>query len=63
VAQGLFAAVMIPQCFGLVRDLFPPQEMGKAFALFGPVIGLSTILGPIVRAFLFKPMFWVPSGE
>ena len=54
VAQGLFAAVMIPQCFGLVRDLFPPQEMGKAFALFGPVIGLSTILGPIVAGLLIQ---------
>lgn len=54
VVQGLFAAVMIPQCFGLVRDLFPPQEMGKAFALFGPVIGLATILGPIVAGLLIQ---------
>ena len=50
--QGLFAAVMIPQCFGLIRDLFPPQEIGKAFAALGPVIGLSTILGPIVAGAL-----------
>jgi EmrB/QacA subfamily drug resistance transporter len=52
VLQGLCAAVMIPQAFGLVRDLFPPQEIGKAFAAFGPVIGLSTILGPIVAGVL-----------
>jgi hypothetical protein len=45
VFQGLFAAVMIPQCFGLIRDLFPPQDIGKAFAAFGPVIGLSTVIG------------------
>lgn len=48
VMQGLFGAAMIPQAFGLIRDLFPPQEIGKAFGAFGPVIGLSTILGPIV---------------
>jgi len=48
VVQGLFGAVMIPQCFGLLRDLFPPQELGKAFGALGPVIGLSTILGPVV---------------
>jgi EmrB/QacA subfamily drug resistance transporter len=48
VVQGLFGAVMIPQCFGLLRDLFPPAELGKAFGALGPVIGLSTILGPIV---------------
>jgi EmrB/QacA subfamily drug resistance transporter len=52
VIQGLFGAVMIPQSFGLVRDLFPPQEMGKAFAAFGPVIGLSTIIGPVVAGML-----------
>jgi MFS family permease len=54
VVQGLFAAVMIPQGFGLIRDLFPPHEMGKAFGTFGPVIGLSTILGPIVAGVLIQ---------
>lgn len=52
VLQGLFGAVMIPQAFGLIRDLFPPQEIGKAFAAFGPVIGLSTIAGPVVAGLL-----------
>ncbi|MCQ0014678.1 MFS transporter [Actinomadura madurae] len=51
VAQGLFAAVMIPQGFGLIRDLFG-ADTGKAFALFGPVIGLATILGPVVAGLL-----------
>ncbi|WP_242906419.1 MFS transporter [Actinomadura terrae] len=52
VVQGLFAAVMIPQCFGLIRDLFGARDMGKAFALFGPAIGLATILGPVVAGVL-----------
>jgi EmrB/QacA subfamily drug resistance transporter len=50
--QGLFGAVMIPQSFGLIRDLFPPEQMAKAFGLFGPVIGLATILGPVVAGLL-----------
>jgi EmrB/QacA subfamily drug resistance transporter len=50
--QGLFGAAMIPQGFGLIRDLFPPQEIGKAFGTFGPIIGLSTILGPVVAGVL-----------
>ena len=41
--QGLAAALMVPQSFGLIRDVFPPQHMGKAFAALGPVIGLSTV--------------------
>lgn len=53
-AQGLAAAAMVPQTFGLIRDLFPPQHIGKAFAAFGPVIGLSTVLGPVVAGLLIR---------
>jgi EmrB/QacA subfamily drug resistance transporter len=48
VLQGAFGAVMLPQGFGLLRDIFPPAQMGRAFAVFGPVMGLSAILGPIL---------------
>jgi EmrB/QacA subfamily drug resistance transporter len=52
--QGIFAALMIPQGFGLIREIFPPEQMGKAFAAFGPVIGMSTIVAPIVAGLLMK---------
>ncbi|MEV1007845.1 MFS transporter [Streptomyces sp. NPDC049881] len=52
VVQGLAGAVLIPQSFGLIRDLFPPRELGKAFGALGPVIGLATILGPVVAGVL-----------
>ena len=48
VAQGAFAAIMLPQGFGLARDLFEPGEQAKAFGFFGPVMGLSAVIGPIV---------------
>ena len=51
VLQGLCAAVMVPQGFGLIRDLFG-AEMGKAFSLYGPCIGLSIVAGPIVAGTL-----------
>jgi EmrB/QacA subfamily drug resistance transporter len=54
VGQGLFAAVLVPQAFGLIRDLFPPAEIGKAFAALGPVIGLSTVAGPVVAGALIE---------
>src|SRR6266702_5967809 len=50
--QGLVAALMVPQGFGLIKELFPGKEMSKAFAIFGPAIGLSTILGPVVAGAL-----------
>ncbi|MDO8209458.1 DHA2 family efflux MFS transporter permease subunit [Conexibacter sp. CPCC 206217] len=46
--QGLAAALMIPQGFGIIRSAFSTEELPKAFGLFGPVIGLSAVLGPIV---------------
>ena len=48
VLQGVFGAMMLPQGFGLIRELFPPAEMGKVWGCFGPVMGLSAVLGPIV---------------
>lgn len=53
VLQGGFGALMVPQSFGLIRDLFGPHT-GKAFAALGPVIGLATILGPIVAGLLVE---------
>jgi EmrB/QacA subfamily drug resistance transporter len=48
LAQGSAAALLIPQGLGIVRDVFAGDEQGKAFAVFGPVIGLSAVLGPII---------------
>src|SRR5579862_8395557 len=46
-AQGALGAIMLPQVFGLIRDLFEAHEMGKAFGVYGPVMGLSAMIGPI----------------
>ena len=48
LAQGAAAALLIPQGLGIVRDAFAPEEQPSAFAIFGPVIGLSAVLGPII---------------
>lgn len=48
LAQGCAAALLIPQGLGIVREVFSSEEQGRAFAVFGPVIGLSAVLGPII---------------
>jgi len=53
-AQGAAAAIMLPQVFGLIRDLFEAHEMGKAFGVYGPVMGLSAMLGPIASGGLIS---------
>ena len=52
--EGVAAAMLLPQGFGLIRQAFPPEEFGKAFAVFGPVFGLGGILGPIVGGFIIQ---------
>jgi EmrB/QacA subfamily drug resistance transporter len=46
--QGAVGAVMIPQGFGLIRELFGDAGQAKAFAVFGPVMGLSAVAGPVL---------------
>ncbi|MCX6425289.1 MAG: MFS transporter [Actinobacteria bacterium] len=50
--QGFAGAMVLPHVIGFIRDVFPPEELGKAFAIFGPVFGLGGILGPIVGGFI-----------
>jgi EmrB/QacA subfamily drug resistance transporter len=46
--QGALAAVMVPQGFGLIRELFGDEGQQKAFAVFGPVMGLAAVTGPLL---------------
>ncbi|MRW88509.1 MFS transporter [Duganella sp. FT80W] len=46
--QGVAGALLLPQGFALLRAVFGPDELGKALAIFGPVMGLAAIAGPVV---------------
>jgi EmrB/QacA subfamily drug resistance transporter len=48
VVQGLAGAIMLPQGLGILREVFPPEEIPKAFGLFGPVMGSAAMVGPIL---------------
>ncbi|GIH79536.1 MFS transporter [Planobispora longispora] len=50
--QGLFGAMMIPQGLGLIKEMFPPKEMAAAFGVFGPVMALSLVGGPVLAGWL-----------
>ncbi len=58
VVQGLFGAVMLPQGLGMIKEMFPPKEMGAAFGMFGPVMGLSSVGGPILAGWLIDADFF-----
>jgi EmrB/QacA subfamily drug resistance transporter len=46
--QGAIAAIMVPQGFGLIRELFGDAGQQKAFGVFGPVMGLAAVAGPLL---------------
>src|SRR5947209_19864271 len=52
--QGAVAAIMVPQGFGLIRELFGDEGQQKAFGVFGPVMGLAAVAGPLVGGGLIK---------
>lgn len=54
VLQGSFGALMIPQGFGMMKEVLSEDELPKAFGVFGPVMGLAAVAGPIIGATLIE---------
>lgn len=50
--QGAAAAMMVPQVLSIVHVTFPAHERGKVFGMFGAVIGLGAVSGPLLGALL-----------
>ena len=57
--QGAFGALMIPQGFGLMKEVFDDEaELGKALGLFGPATGVPLLAAPIVAGALIDANLW-----
>ena len=52
--QGGFGALLIPQGIGILISTFSREQQPRAFTAFGPVLGASAVLGPIVAGFLIS---------
>ena len=48
VVQGLAGGLLNPQVSGLIQQLFPPPERGKAFGALGAAVGIATAAGPVL---------------
>jgi EmrB/QacA subfamily drug resistance transporter len=58
VLQGGFGALMIPQGFGMLKEVFAEAEMPKVFAAFGPAMGMSAIAAPVLAGALIDANLW-----
>ncbi|WP_244188015.1 MFS transporter [Streptomyces regalis] len=52
ILQGAMASLMVPQVLSIVHATFPAHERGKVFGLFGAVVGLGAVMGPLLGALL-----------
>ena len=52
LAQGLTAALMVPQVLATIHSLFPDAARSRAFAIFGIALGLGGAVGFIVGGWL-----------
>lgn len=68
VAQGLAGGIFVPAVTALIQLMFPLNARGKAFAIMGATIGVSTAIGPILGGLIieafgevngWRVVFWV----
>ncbi|MGH3319520.1 MAG: MFS transporter [Streptosporangiaceae bacterium] len=48
IVQGFLGGLMFPQVLSVIQVAFRPDERGRALGVFGAVIGVATVLGPLV---------------
>ena len=57
-AQGLGAALLMPQTLAMLTMVFPPERRGAAFGVWGAVAGVATIAGPTLGGLLVTAFDW-----
>ncbi|MEU6787306.1 DHA2 family efflux MFS transporter permease subunit [Nonomuraea angiospora] len=56
--QGLGGALLFPQVISSILTIFPPRLRGRAFGLFGAIVGFAPIVGPVLGGFLLAHLDW-----
>lgn len=58
VIQGVSGALLVPQGFTLLLRAFPRTELGRVFSLFGPLMAVSSISGPVLAGLVMTANPW-----
>ncbi|MFF1957404.1 MFS transporter [Streptomyces sp. NPDC058220] len=54
LVQGLAGGMVSPQISALIQQMFSGRERGRAFGMFGTVVGISTAVGPLLGGLLIQ---------
>ncbi|GGY98163.1 DHA2 family efflux MFS transporter permease subunit [Streptomyces nitrosporeus] len=52
--QGAAGGLLSPQISALIQQMFSGRERGRAFGMFGTVVGISTAVGPLLGGLLIQ---------
>jgi MFS transporter, DHA2 family, multidrug resistance protein len=58
IVQGMSGAFLIPLSHSIVLDTYPPEEHGKAMALWGAGSVFGAVIGPTVGGYLAEFLSW-----
>ncbi len=58
VLQGLGGAFMMPQTLSLLMVVFPPEKRGAAMGMWGGIVALGAVVGPIVGGLIVTDYGW-----
>jgi EmrB/QacA subfamily drug resistance transporter len=57
-AMGIGGAFIMPATLSIITNVFPPEERGRAIAMWAAIAGVATALGPISGGFLLQHFYW-----
>ena len=58
ILQGASGAFLIPLSHSIILDTYPPEEHGKAMALWGTGSVLGSVIGPTIGGFVTEYLSW-----
>jgi EmrB/QacA subfamily drug resistance transporter len=58
VLQGIGGAFMMPQTLSLISVVFPPERRGAAMGIWGGMVALGAVVGPIVGGLIVTRYTW-----
>jgi EmrB/QacA subfamily drug resistance transporter len=56
--MGIGGAFIMPATLSIITNVFPPEERGRAIAMWAAVAGVGVALGPISGGFLLQHFYW-----
>jgi EmrB/QacA subfamily drug resistance transporter len=58
VLQGFGGAFMMPQTLSLIAVVFPPEKRGAAMGIWGGIVALGAVVGPIIGGLIVTNYAW-----